>query len=115
MIKIKHKFHDNVSADGNGQDYLVGNKTTGTVMAVSCGDLNTPATATSATITFYGKATGSNEYVPIMALKASDYTLQNTGSINESYLIDCSSFEGIRVTLSNVEGGNVTVIGEVVE
>ena len=115
MIKIKHKFHDNTSASGNGQDYLVGNKTNGALMAVSCGDLNDEPTATAATLTFYGKATGSKQYVPIQALKASDFSLTNTGSINESYLIDCTSYEGIRVALSGVSGGNVTVIGEVVE
>ena len=115
MIKIKHRFHDNTSSDGNGQDYLVGNKSNGAVMAVSCGDLNENPTATAATMTFYGKATGSKQYVPINAIRSSDFTLRNTGTINEVYLIDCTSFEGIRVALSGVSGGKVTVIGEVVE
>lgn len=115
MIKIKHKFHDNVSSDGNGHDYLIGNKTTNTIMVISCGDLNNPSTATAATMTFYGKVTGSNEYIAIKAIKSSDYSLQSTGSLNESYVIDCTSYEGIRVALSNVQGGSVTVIGEVVE
>lgn len=115
MIKIKHKFHDNTSSDGNGQDYLVGNKMSGSIMAVSCGDLNDTPTATAATMTFYGKATGSKQYVAINAIKASDFTVTNTGTINESYLIDLTSYEGIRVALSGVSGGNVTVIGEVVE
>lgn len=115
MIKIKHIFHNNVSTDGNGQDYLVGNKSTDMIMAVSCGDLNENPTATGATIAFYGKATGSRQYVEIKAIKASDFTLTYTGDINETYLIDCTSYEGIRVTLSGVSGGKVTVIGEVVE
>ncbi len=53
-------------------------------------------------------------FVAIQAIQASDYTLVSTGSINESYLIDMSSYEDIRVALSNADG-NVTVIGEVVE
>lgn len=115
MIKIKHLFHENTSSNGNGQDYLVGNKNSGTIMAVSCGDLNNPSTATAATIEFYGKATGSNKYVRIKAIKASDYSIVETGSINESYILDLTSFQGIRVTLKNVSGGKVTVIGEVIE
>lgn len=115
MIKIKHKFHDNTSESGNGQDYLVGNKMNGALMAVSCGDLSEEPTATAATLKFYGKGTGSKQYVAISAIKASDLSLTDTGSINEVYLIDLTSFEGIRVALSGVAGGNVTVIGEVVE
>ena len=115
MIKIKHKFHDSTSESGNGQDYLVGNKMNGAIMAVSCGDLSDEPAATAATITFYGKGTGSKQYIPIQAIKASDLTLSSTGSINEVYLIDLTSYEGIRVALSGVAGGTVTVIGEVVE
>lgn len=115
MIRKKHIFHNNTSSDGNGIDYLIGNKNTDTVMIVSCGDLNKPATATGCTLTFYGKVAGSNEYVAIKGLKASDYTLQSTGTINQSYIIDCTSYQGIRVALSNVQGGKVTVIGEVID
>lgn len=115
MIKIKHKFHDNTSEDGNGNDYLIGNKMSGAIMAVSCGDLNEEPTATAATITFYGKGTGSKQYVAIKAIKASDYSMVNSGTINEVYLIDLTSYEGIRVALSGVAGGSVSVIGEVIE
>ena len=101
MIKIKHIFHDNTSTSGNGTDYHISNKSGDSSMVISCGD-------------FYGKATGSNVFVAIQAIQASDYTLVSTGSINESYLIDMSSYEDIRVALSNADG-NVTVIGEVVE
>ena len=114
MIKIKHIFHDNTNISGNGKDYYMENKSADSAMIVSCGDLNNPSTATSATITFYGKAAGSNEYVAMKAIKVSDYTLHNTGDINESYLIDCSSYDSIRVALSDADG-NVTVVGEVVE
>ena len=65
MIKIKHIFHDNTNISGNGKDYHMENKSADSAMIVSCGDLNNPSTATSATITFYGKAAGSNEYVAI--------------------------------------------------
>lgn len=114
MIKIKHIFHDNTSTSGNGTDYHISNKSGDSSMVISCGDLNETPTATTATLTFYGKATGSNVFVAIQAIQASDYTLVSTGSINESYLIDISSYEDIRVALSNADG-NVTVIGEVVE
>ncbi len=114
MVKIKHIFHDNTSTSGNGTDYHISYKSGDSSMVISCGDLNETPTATTATLTFYGKATGSNVFVAIQAIKASDYTLVSTGSINESYLIDMSSYEDIRVALSNADG-NVTVIGEVVE
>lgn len=115
MIKTKHIFHDNTNVDGNGIDYVMENKSTSMIMAVSCGDLNETPTATAATLTFYGKSAGSQEFVAIKALKASDYSLNNTGSIDEVYLIDCSPYQTVRVALSSVIGGSVTVIGEVVE
>lgn len=115
MIKTKHIFHNNTSIEGNGIDYLTNNKKAGEIMVISCGDLNEEPTAISATIDFYGKTSGSKEYIKIKAIKSSDYSIVEEGTIDEAYLIDLTAYESIRVYLSDVSGGDVTVIGEVVE
>lgn len=114
MIKTVHIFHDNTNVSGDGIDYKISNKNGDSCMSVSCGDLNETPTATEATLTFYGKAKGSQEFVQISAIKTSDYTLVKTGTINESYFVDLTPYVEIRVALSNADG-NVTVVGEVVE
>ena len=115
MIKTKHIFHNNTSTEGNGIDYIVNNKKAGEIMVVSCGDLNEEPTTISATIDFYGKAAGSKEFIKIKAIKSSDYSIVEEGAIDEAYLIDLTSYESIRIYLSDVSGGEVTVVGEVVE
>ena len=115
MLKLKHTFHNNTNVSGNGVDLSIANKSASGVLVVSCGDLNTNPTATGATLTFYGKPMGTEVFVPIDACKSSDLSFSATGTINEAYIIDTASFEKVRVALSGVVGGKVTVIGEVID
>jgi hypothetical protein len=115
MIKYTHIFQDNTSTAGNGTDLNISNKSALSTLVVSCGDLNNTPSATAATMTFYGKGIGSQEYIAIKGIKVSDYSLSYTGSLNESYYLDILGYDSIRVALSGVTGGTVSVIGEVIE
>ena len=109
MIQRKYVFHSETNVSGNGNDYINMVNDNNLTMIISA-----YGSATSCTLTFYGKTVNENEYVPIKVVKTSDFAFSYTGGINEGYAVDLLSFSHIRVALSDVVGGNVTVVGQVI-
>lgn len=109
MIKQKHYFHNNTNQNGNGVDLILANTSTNTII-----NINAFGTGTCG-LSFYGQPFLSEEFIPVNAIKASDYTITKTGTMNETYQIDGSAYKAIRVATNAVSGGEVSVVGMVIE
>jgi hypothetical protein len=107
-ILDKHIFQDAVTETGNGSAYVV--KGAGSIIT-----LQITGTSTSRTIIFEGSVDGVN-YVLLTCINLStlDYNTQTTGK-DELWQVDISGIHLFRTRVSAIGGGNITVVGRVVD
>jgi hypothetical protein len=100
---VEAVFHDAATVPDNGNVIAVkGYKTL---------SVDIYGTATSLTVTFYGKG-ASGELRTIQGIKRSDYSLaSSTTTLGQLWQFDVSGLESVVLDLTAVSGGNVSIKG----
>jgi hypothetical protein len=99
-------FHDAITTASSGKEYGISNEETITV------EIN--GTATSSTVIFEGKGWSGNWYlIQGVNLSTLDMATQTT-SKGQIWQFDLTGLVGIRMRVSNIVGGNLSVVGRAV-
>lgn len=104
----EHYFHDGVSSTGNGTPY----KTTADGSTIT---FSIKGDSSSRTLVFEASVNGT-EYYAIKCANLTTLSLatQTTGN-DELWQVDITGLHSFRVRVSAISGGDVTVLGRVVD
>ena len=112
MVKTNVIFHNEAIATGNGEEFSIKfNYSNDLTLA-----LDITGTATSRTLVFQAKAQNGN-WINVIGYNSTDASsaITTTSTDDEIWKFDLTGYTGFRVVISAIAGGNVTVIGTVVD
>jgi hypothetical protein len=99
-------FHSGISSPAEGTTFIVNRNDT------VCVEIS--GTATSSTVQFKGLAP-SGAYYSIMGVNLSDLSVAtSTTGKGQLWQFDTTGIVGIQMNISAIDGGNLTVVGKVV-
>jgi hypothetical protein len=112
MVRETKIFQSEATEIGNGEVLRLTNYSANATLTLSV-----EGTATSRTVNFEGKAIASNDWVAIKCLNLAtgNSAVSSEGTTSEIWQTSFVGLEEFRVRISAIDGGNLTVIGSVVE